>query len=91
MDKIMYAPMKAQFDAYWKREDARESRLWYRLTYCLQFKSCRKKCAEYSTDIDKYESAIDAMDEKCRKRAKLRYYYKKGRVVRKSMRMRRFG
>ena len=78
MDKIMYAPMKAQFDAYWKREDARESRLWYRLTYCLQFKNCRKKCAEYSTDIDKYESAIDAMYEKCRKRAKLRYYYKKG-------------
>ena len=91
MDKIMYAPMKAQFDAYWKREDARESRLWYRLTYCLQFKNCRKKCAEYSTDIDKYESAIDAMYEKCRKRAKLRYYYKKGRVVLKSLRMRIFG
>ena len=91
MDKIMYAPMKTQFDAYWKREDERESRLWYRLTYCLQFKNCRKKCAEYSTDIDKYESAIDAMYAKCQKRAKLRYYYKKGRVVLKSMRMRVFG
>ena len=31
------------------------------------------------------------MYEKCRKRAKLRYYYKKGRVVLKSMRMRIFG
>ena len=91
MDKIMYAPMKTQFDAYWKREDERESRLWYRLTYCLQFKNCRKKCAEYSTGIDKYESAIDAMYQKCQKRAKLRYYYKKGRVVLKSMRMRVFG
>lgn len=91
MDEIMYAPMKTQFDAYWKREDERESRLWYRLTYCLQFQNCRKKCAEYSTDIDKYEGAIDAMYQKCQKRAKLRYYYKKGRVVLKSMRMRVFG
>lgn len=91
MDEIMYAPMKTQFDAYWKREDERESRLWYRLTYCLQFQNCRKKCAEYSTDIDKYERAIDAMYQKCQKRAKLRYYYKKGRVVLKSMRMRVFG
>ncbi len=91
MDKIMYAPMQAQFDAYWKREDERESRLWYRLIYCLQFKDCRKKCAEYSTDIEKYESAIDAMYQKCQKRQKLRYYYKKGRVVLRSLRMRVFG
>lgn len=91
MHKIMYAPMKDQFDAYWKREDERESRLWYRLTYCLQFKNCRRKCAVYSSDINKYESAIDAMYEKCQKRAKLRYYYKKGRVVLKSVRMRIFG
>ncbi len=91
MEKIMYASMQEQFDAYWKREDERESRLWYRLTYCLQFKNCRGKCAEYATDIDKYESAIDAMYAKCKKRAKLRYYYKKGRVVLKSIRMHLFG
>lgn len=90
MDKIMYAPMKAQFDAYWKREDERESRLWYRLTYCLQFKDCRKKCDLYAQDIDRYEQAIDAMYLKCEKRVRYRYYYKKGRVVLRSLRMRVF-
>ena len=90
MDKIMYAPMKAQFDAYWKREDERESRLWYRLIYCLQFKNCRKKCDLYAQDIDKYEQAIDQMYAQCEKRSKTRYYYKKGRVVLRSLRMRLF-
>lgn len=87
MDKIMYAPMQVQFDAYWKREDEQLSRLWYRLTYCLQFKNCRKKCKIYSADVLKNEAAIDKMYLSCQKRAKLRYYYKKGRVVLKSLRM----
>ncbi len=90
MDEIMYAPMQTQFDAYWKREDERESRLWYRLTYCWQYKSCRKKCELYETDIFKYENEIDAMYEKCQKLTKLRYLYKKGRVVLRSIRMRLF-
>ncbi len=90
MDRIMYASMKEQFEAYWKREDERESRLWYRLTYCLQYKNCRKKCELYEKDIDKYESLIDAMYQKCQKRTKLRYLYKKGRVVLKSIKMRLF-
>ena len=90
MDKIMYAPMQEQFDAYWKREDERESRLWYRLTYCWQYKNCHKKCEEYEKDVFKYEKEIDAMYDKCVKRTKKRYLYKKGRVVLKSIRMRSF-
>lgn len=90
MDKIMYAPMKEQFEAYWKREDERESRLWYRLTYCWQYKNCHKKCEEYEKDVFRYENEIDAMYEKCQKRTKLRYLYKKGRVVLKSIKMRVF-
>ena len=90
MDKIMYAPMKDQFAAYWKRENERESRLWYRLTFCLQFKDCRKKCEVYEKDVLANEAAIDAMYEKCEKRLRTRYLYKKGRVVLKSLRMRLF-
>lgn len=91
MDKIMYASMKEQFGAYWKREDERESRLWYRLTYCLQFKSCRKKCFVYETDIERYEQKIDAMYAHCQKLARRRYLYKKGRITLRSLRMRIFG
>ncbi len=90
MDEIMYAPMQTQFDAYWKREDERESRLWYRLTYAWQYKAFHKKCELYETDIFKYENEIDAMYEKCQKLTKLRYLYKKGRVVLRSLRMRLF-
>ena len=83
MDKIMYAPMKEQFAAYWKREDERESRLWYRLIFCLQIKSCRKKCDLYATDIDKYEADIDRMYEKCVRAAHRRHVGKKLHVVMK--------
>ena len=83
MDKIMYAPMKEQFAAYWKREDECESRLWYRLIFCLQIKSCRKKCDLYATDIDKYEADIDRMYEKCVKAAHRRHVGKKLHVVMK--------
>lgn len=83
MDKIMYAPMKEQFAAYWKREDERESRLWYRLIFCLQIKSCRKKCDLYATDIDRYEADIDRMYEKCVKAAHRRHVGKKLHVVMK--------
>lgn len=83
MDKIMYAPMKEQFAAYWKREDERESRLWYRLIFCLQIKSCRKKCDLYATDIDKYEADIDRMYAKCVKAAHRRHVGKKLHVVMK--------
>lgn len=83
MDKIMYAPMKEQFAAYWKREDERESRLWYRLIFCLQIKSCRKKCDLYATNIDKYEADIDRMYEKCVKAAHRRHVGKKLHVVMK--------
>lgn len=83
MDKIMYAPMKEQFAAYWKREDERESRLWYRLIFCLQIKSCRKKCDLYATDIYRYEADIDRMYEKCVKAAHRRHVGKKLHVVMK--------
>ena len=83
MDKIMYAPMKEQFAAYWKREDERESRLWYRLIFCLQIKFCRKKCDLYATDIDRYEADIDRMYEKCVKAAHRRHVGKKLHVVMK--------
>ena len=90
MDSIMYAPMQTQFDAYWKREDERESRLWYRLAYCWQYKNCHKKCETYEQDIFKYENKIDKMYAKCQKRTKWRYLYKKGRVVLRSIKMRIF-
>lgn len=84
MDNIMYAPMEDQFKAYWKCENSLESRLWYELTYLLQYKSMRKLAEKYETNPVKYASEIDAAYEKALKKAKSRYLYKKARIALKS-------
>lgn len=81
MDKIMYAPMSEQFGAYWQRSGSKESDLWYKMIYCVQFKSMRKKMESFEHDPLKYEKAIDAMYAKAKKIAKIRYVYKKAMIV----------
>lgn len=84
MDCIMYATMKEQFGAYWKRENELESQLWYRLIYCLQFKGMRKKIEQYAADPFKHQAEIDKCYAKGQKKFKMRYYYKKANVVLRS-------
>jgi len=81
MDKIMYAPMADQFGAYWYRDDNADSQMWYNMIYCLQFQSTRKKVEQWEADPASHRQEIGRLYEKARKLAKLRYYYKKARVV----------
>lgn len=84
MDAIMYAPMEKQFSAYWKQENDRETELWFRLTYCLQFKTLRKKAEIFANDPMANGEAIDGLFARGQKISKLLYYYKKGVIVAKS-------
>ena len=84
LDKIMFAPMSEQFGAYWKREEELESKLWYRMIYCLQFKSLRKKVMALESDVVGNESVINSYYAKAVKLAKLVYYTKKIKLVIKS-------
>ncbi len=88
MEKVMYAPMDDQFGTYWQRTGDRENMLWYKMTYCLQFKSLRDRVIRCEDDPLAHGDEIDRMYAKAQGMAKRRYYYKKARVVLKSMRMR---
>ena len=84
MEKVMYAPMDDQFGAYWQRTGDRENMLWYEMTYCLQFSGLREKVIRCEENPLAHADAIDRMYRKAQRMAKLRYYYKKARVVLKS-------
>ena len=81
MDEIMYAPMDVQFGAYWQRESSRESDLWYKMLYCLQFASMKKKIESFENDPLQHGETIDRMYDKAKKMARIRYVYKKARIV----------
>lgn len=84
LDNIMFAPMEDQFKAYWKCENSLESRLWYELTYLVQYKSFKKLAEKYEKNPVKYAAEIDAAYEKAQKKVKPRYLYKKARIAIKS-------
>ena len=81
MDAIMYAPMQEQFGAYWQRETTRESDLWYKMLYCYQYKSMHRALERFESDPLPHGAEIDRMYAKAQKMGRLRYLYKKGRVV----------
>lgn len=81
MNGIMYASMEEQFGAYWKRENSVESRLWYELTYLLQYKDLRKLAEKYESDPMKYADEIDAAYAKGKAKERTRYLYKKARIA----------
>ncbi len=81
MNDIMYASMNDQFNAYWKQEVSRESDLWYKMIFCLQFKSLRRQVEGYENDPMPYAEKIDKAYAKGKKLMKLRYLYKKSRIV----------
>ena len=81
MDRIMFAPMEEQFGAYWHREVSRESDLWYKMIYCVQFPRLLKTIQGFEADPMAHGAEIDRFYALAGKYAKYRYYYKKGRVV----------
>ena len=85
INNIMYAPMNEQFGAYWQRKTTRESELWYEMIYCLQFKCFEKKLEKYEENPQKYDKQIDNLYNISQKLFKLRYVYKKVRIVLKRM------
>lgn len=87
MDNILYAPMEAQFDTYWRRETSPESELWYQMTYCWQFPSLRARVEAVEDNPAQHEAEIHRLYAKARKMAKRRYLYKKGRIVLKKFAM----
>lgn len=84
MDAVMYAPMEEQFSAYWMRENQAESRLWYRLIYCLQFPVLKARAEKMANAPLRYEKQIDRLYQTGLRLAKLRYLYKKAHTVIKS-------
>lgn len=81
MDEILYAPMEAQFDAYWQRETTLESQLWYQMIYCWQFAPLRARLESIGNDPLSHEKEIRRLYARGRRMAKVRYLYKKGRIV----------
>ena len=90
MDKIMFASMEDQFGAYWHRDVSRESDLWFKMIFCVQFKDLRKKVEAFETDPLPHGAEIDKLYARAQKYAKLRYVYKKSRIAAKRVKMKVF-
>lgn len=87
MNAIMFASMDEQFGAYWQRKTSRESDLWYKMLYCLQFKSMRKKIESFEDNPTAHGEEIDILYTRSQKLSKMRYIYKKSRVVLKKYKL----
>lgn len=81
MDAVMFGPMEEQFSSFNRGESDRESDLWYKMLYCLQFKSIRPKIESFEYDPSAHAEEIDLLYEKGQKLYKWRYLYRKGRIV----------
>ena len=90
MNRIMFAPMNEQFGAYWKREKTGEEDLWYKMIYCVQFKGMRKKLEKFEADPTAHKNEIYGMYARAQKTARIRYIYKKARVVLKRLKIAMF-
>ena len=87
MDAILFAPMEEQFGTYWQRETSRESDLWYKMLYCLQFRLMRKKIESFEDDPAAHGKEIDLLYSRSEKLKRIRYFYQKARVVLKKYRL----
>ena len=88
IDAVMYAAMEEQFGAYWKQETTKESQLWYKMIFCLQFPVLRRLVQRFEENPEAHEGAIDLMQKIARRAEKGRYYFKKIRIVMKRYEMR---
>lgn len=90
MNDIMYAPMDKQFGAYWQCKTTRESDLWYKMLFLLQFKPLRKKVVCFEQDPLAHADEIDKLYIKGQKEFRLRYLYKKSHIVAKRVKLKMF-
>lgn len=81
MHDILFAPMNEQFSAYWKQESPLENQLWYKMLYCLQFPLFRRQLEKWEENPVQYKLKIEHLYTFCQKLFKIRYIYKKGRIV----------
>ena len=81
LDRVMYAPMEEQFGTYWKREVSLESQLWYEMIYGWQFPVFRRQLRRWERDPAAHAGEIHRMYRRAEQLARVRYLYKKGRVV----------
>lgn len=88
MEDIMFAPMEKQFGTYWKLDKDSESKLWYQLTYCYQFRVLRRGCRKWEKDPIKYAGSLKRRYRAAQSMARARYLWKKAVVVLMSMRAR---
>ena len=85
LDQIMYAPMEEQFGAYWKREVSPKSQLWYEMIYCWQFPVFRSRLLHWEEDPLPHAADIHRAYRRAERLSRVRYLYKKGRVVLKRL------
>ena len=80
--------MEDQFGAYWHRDVSRESDLWFKMIFCVQFDSLRNKIEAFEADPLPHGEEIDRLYARAQKYAKLRYLYKKSRIAARRVKMR---
>jgi len=86
LEKIMYSPMNEQYRKYWHLNNKTpQSNFWYSLIYLSQFAPMRP-VARFMAD--KYSMMRPAIElcKMARPLSRLRYYYKKGRLLLRAMR-----
>ena len=84
MQKLMYAPMKEQYNIYWQNDNKNEDMNYiYNLIYLTQFPSLRKSLKKLSIDepTDKNRASLANLRKVGGYMARCRYLYKKGIIV----------
>lgn len=67
MDEILFAPMDAQFSAYWKQSPSLESQLWYHLISLWQWPSLRPLCLRCEENPLRFQQEIARACQKARR------------------------
>ena len=62
--------------------------MWYKMLYCLQFGSLRKAVESFESDPMEHGKEIDSLYDLAQKYSRIRYVYKKSRVMLKKYEMR---
>ena len=89
LEKIMYAPMNEQFDAYWHQNNSEENDLWYKMTFCLQFTCTKRAVTRCEADPVKHAKKINRLYSFAKRLEHARYFYKKGRIMLTNLLMRK--
>ena len=87
MDAILYAGMEEQFGAYWMRQASPESQAWYRMLLCWQFRPLRPLLRRWESNPLSHAAALARCARLAGLLGRVRYGWKKGRVVLKRLGM----